>query len=237
MKKQNKAFTLAEVLITLVIIGVVSALTMPTLIQKHKKKVFATRAKQTYSQLSQAIQLSIVQNGEPKYWDVNNGGWTFENTERVLKQYILPYLKSPKFCANGMGDEAKAKCGAAAFTVSQTYILTNGVAISLLPGKLRGNILLNIVIDVNGPKSPNRMGYDQFQFMLMEENGKMSTVGGRYDLTREDILAGKQVEIDKGTHSVACKKSKTDEEDIYYRHGCTALLMLDGWEFKDDYPW
>lgn len=34
-----KAFTLAEVLVTLGIIGIVSALTMPTIISNHQKKV------------------------------------------------------------------------------------------------------------------------------------------------------------------------------------------------------
>lgn len=48
----KKAFTLSEVLITLGIIGVVAALTVPSLITKHQKMVFATKAKQTYSILS-----------------------------------------------------------------------------------------------------------------------------------------------------------------------------------------
>ena len=232
---RKAAFTLAEVLITLGIIGVVAALTLPTLIAKYEKKVIATRAKQTYSQLYQAIQLSTVDNGEPKYWDINSGGWTFENTERFLNKYMLPYLNSPKFCANGKSDEAKAKCGAASFSVSQTYTLPNGVAISILPHS--SSIVMNIEIDVNGPKQPNRAGYDQFQFYLLGENGKLSFIREINGFTREDILAGKQTTIDGRTNYVACKKSQTDERDIYYRSGCTALLMMDGWEIKDDYPW
>ena len=234
----TKAFTLAEVLITLGIIGVVAAVIMPALITKHEKKVFAVRAKQTYSQLAQAINISTVQNGDPKDWDTDGGGWTFENTERFLNKYLLPYLNSPKFCANGMSDEAKAKCGLASFTVSQTYILSNGAAISAIP--INSNIVMNVEIDVNGPKRPNRTGYDQFQFYLLGESGKLSFISEVEGFTREDILAGKQTTT--GIHSpksvyMACKKSKTDENDIYYRSGCTALLMMDGWEFKDDYPW
>ena len=49
-----KAFTLAEILITLGVIGIVAAITMPTLIQNHKKKVAVTQLKATYSILSQA---------------------------------------------------------------------------------------------------------------------------------------------------------------------------------------
>ncbi len=37
--KQTSAFTLAEVLITLAIIGIVAALTIPTLISNYQKKI------------------------------------------------------------------------------------------------------------------------------------------------------------------------------------------------------
>lgn len=49
------AFTLAEVLITLGIIGVVAALTLPSLIQNHKEKVTIVRLKQAYSLFSTAV--------------------------------------------------------------------------------------------------------------------------------------------------------------------------------------
>lgn len=45
----KKAFTLAEVLITLGIIGVVASMTMPSLISKYQERVFVERLKQTYS--------------------------------------------------------------------------------------------------------------------------------------------------------------------------------------------
>uniref|UniRef100_UPI00402818C9 prepilin-type N-terminal cleavage/methylation domain-containing protein n=1 Tax=Candidatus Scatousia sp. TaxID=3085663 RepID=UPI00402818C9 len=81
MVRGKSAFTLAEVLITLGIIGIVAAMTMPTLIGKYKKKELANRAKVAYSILSQAIKLSEVENGEVKYWDAYpGGGHGFENT-------------------------------------------------------------------------------------------------------------------------------------------------------------
>ena len=56
------AFTLAEVLITLGIIGVVAAMTMPVLIQNHQEKVTVTRLKKAYSILSQAYMSSSAEN-------------------------------------------------------------------------------------------------------------------------------------------------------------------------------
>ena len=51
----KKAFTLAEVLITLAIIGVVAAMTIPTLIQNYRLKVLKTRYTQTYAILTEPV--------------------------------------------------------------------------------------------------------------------------------------------------------------------------------------
>lgn len=59
----KKAFTLAEVLITLGIIGVVAALTLPTLIQTNKNKEVETKLQKIYSVMKQAILMSELDNG------------------------------------------------------------------------------------------------------------------------------------------------------------------------------
>ena len=56
------AFTLAEVLITLGIIGVVAALTLPSVIERHQKLETVTKLKKAYSTLSQAIERAKVDN-------------------------------------------------------------------------------------------------------------------------------------------------------------------------------
>ena len=53
---KNRAFTLAEVLITLGIIGVVAAITMPVLISKYRAQVFETQFKKAYSSVQNATQ-------------------------------------------------------------------------------------------------------------------------------------------------------------------------------------
>lgn len=55
-----KAFTMAEVLITLGIIGIVACMTMPGVIKNYQKKVTVECLKQTYSMLQQAVMLSEV---------------------------------------------------------------------------------------------------------------------------------------------------------------------------------
>ena len=63
------AFTLAEVLITLGIIGVVAAMTLPTLLANHRKNVAEARLTKFYSAINQAVLLSERENGEHKDWD------------------------------------------------------------------------------------------------------------------------------------------------------------------------
>ena len=60
------AFTLAEVLITLGIIGVVAAMTIPTLMQKYYEKQTVAKLKETYSILSQALKSASQEEGLPE---------------------------------------------------------------------------------------------------------------------------------------------------------------------------
>ena len=75
--KQKVAFTLAEVLITLGVIGVVAAITMPTLISNYQKHVTINRLKQTYTILYGAIKRSEADNGDLNLWNFELHDWQF----------------------------------------------------------------------------------------------------------------------------------------------------------------
>lgn len=67
--RSKTAFTLAEVLITLGIIGIVAALTMPMLIQNYNKKITEVRLKKFYSVMNQTIDRLKVDYGDTANWD------------------------------------------------------------------------------------------------------------------------------------------------------------------------
>ena len=100
------AFTLAEVLITLGIIGVVAAMTLPTLVQHYKRQEASARLKKFYSAMSQAIKLSETDNGEIKYWEKieqqyleDGSSDTLANSElsyNFFMKYLEPYIKYTK---------------------------------------------------------------------------------------------------------------------------------------------
>ena len=84
LKRANlKGFTLAEVLITLVIIGVIAAMTIPTLINKTNNQEYVSRLKKAYSVLSAATNQLIFEDGTPK---ASIGGWAV-NAESVHNMY------------------------------------------------------------------------------------------------------------------------------------------------------
>ena len=78
LNKKRKAFTLAEVLITLAIIGVVAAVTIPTLVQKYKEQVTVTKVKKAYAVLTNAMQMAIIENGTLDTWGFDG---TYEDEE------------------------------------------------------------------------------------------------------------------------------------------------------------
>lgn len=101
--KRKKAFTLAEVLITLGIIGIVAALTLPALIASNKEKARVTNLKKIYSQMQNAWNMAIAENGDATNWDLakTDTGTKNEYGESILDHsgrekfmsYILPYFK------------------------------------------------------------------------------------------------------------------------------------------------
>lgn len=95
--KKKVAFTLAETLITLGIIGVVAAMTIPNLITTHQKKVTVTKLQKSISVLNQAYKLSVAEQGQPEVDDILN-----MQIEDYFYKYWAPYLKHATYCETPM---------------------------------------------------------------------------------------------------------------------------------------
>ena len=173
-------FTLAEVLITLVIIGVIGALTVPSLIQNTQKQEYVSALKKAYSILSQAAQQIIMEEGSPK----GDEGWVngedkydlFKKHLNVIKdcgtaagcikQKKFKYLHSSG--GDNWEDDSRfyklilADGMQAAFALTDKNCSSGGYAVSSNCGM--------ITVDVNGEKKPNQYGRDVYTFVL-KENG------------------------------------------------------------------
>ena len=85
--KSKSGFTLAEVLITLGIIGVVAAMTIPTLIERYKEQELVTRWFKFYSLLQQAIKLAEEEYGDHTTWKFEN--YVIIETKNLMRQVLL----------------------------------------------------------------------------------------------------------------------------------------------------
>lgn len=105
MTKINYGFTLAEVLITLGIIGVVAAMTMPSLIANHQEKVTVTKVKKVYSILSQAYLIAVEEYGTPDEWGTTARDAGDENDENysagnavIIREKLFKGLQKVSIC-------------------------------------------------------------------------------------------------------------------------------------------
>ena len=173
------AFTLAEVLITLGIIGVVVAMTLPTLIENYKKQVLQNQFKEAYSILSQ-VNLQMQNDDISVYQEfVPISGEELSETEAnrhidLLAKYINGKICEEKYlkCTGGnkyknLDGTAYAHIDADAFT-KRTILLNNGM--TLWRGGLKFEAS-KYYIDINGTgKGPNKLGYDLFRFYVDSNN-------------------------------------------------------------------
>ena len=102
----KKGFTLAEVLITLAVIGVVAALTIPVLVQKYQKKQLYTQFMKMYNTIATTMDNAVAEYGEPNDWNWGTREYNYETGEESLvnagddpfSNYILPFMKYVKKC-------------------------------------------------------------------------------------------------------------------------------------------
>lgn len=239
--KLGLGFTLAEVLITLGIIGIVAALTLPILVGKYQKNITVERLKQTYNILQQAVVASQAQYGDIINWDVSvgfdkdseNPTMGVEYAKAFADKYFIPHLKlaHPPVLAQlkSLGyPNYKVKSGAIyiGYTVNK-YIaeLPNGVTLFF---DYNGNSSLNtytlpiIFVDINGKQGPNIVGRDFFLFQFeLTSSKKLALIGASSKRDRLRDLCLDKAADGKGFGSIYCG----------------TLIFVDGWQIKDDYPW
>ena len=173
------AFTLAEVLITLGIIGVVAAMTMPSLIQHHREKAMVTSLEKFVSTISQAVDLykadnECVDSISTCVSYISKGDENCENFAPIAaKMNVIASVKKankstadwlPDKAYNYYGEEQEGIYGGVSKRNIGTcaYLLNDGTtfAVDINPTNF------DIMVDVNGKKLPNRVGQDIFPLLI-----------------------------------------------------------------------
>ena len=174
-------FTLAEVLITLVIIGVIAALTIPTAINNMKEQEFKSQFKKTYSTIVQAMNKTEL-NDFYGYAQCYYGVDGVENQMTECPAFFDAFAKNlqvQKVCrGNSLADGCvpvyksyNTASGCSYFNENNisnnnhTFVLSDGQII--IPWRVNAGGMALFLVDINGHKGPNAYGKDLFSFSLL----------------------------------------------------------------------
>lgn len=203
------AFTLAEILTVLGIIGVLAAMTIPNLISAYQKTQTVVQIKKFYTNMNQALQFAIKENGD-------FSTWSYSTTDELYDNYLAENLKTIEVKRNiqiwgdfiggvffVFSDGTSAVCSTwSNFTGSVTCVFQTKKA-------SWGTYATNML-------NPTR---ETFYFVI---NNKGVLVPPDLTNTRANNLA-------------SCKWAWNGTSNGHVE--CSTVIIKDGWEIKDDYPW
>ena len=162
---KRAAFTLAEVLITLGIIGVVAALTLPTLIQNHQKQVYVTQLKKAYSTLTNAYN-ELAAEDEVADWNQISSGYAYSFLKHVKTIKSFDGCEED-WCNNYDVNHTTGIAGDTGLGNASGFITADGALFIFTCGTAYLCANYTWIVDVNGyNKGPNKPGRDIFQFAL-----------------------------------------------------------------------
>ena len=256
MYNKFKGFTLAEVLITLGIIGVVAALTLPSLIQNYQKQVWVNQLKKTVSVLENGFKLIMTTENVDKLSDTTlwqtamsspcnyttncaefynifskyfNAGGNLTNTN----SRTFSSLKDSSSVVYGTNYEIKLNSGA-----NLTIFAFSGTPNASNPWGPHSHVAA-MIIDVNGNQKPNQAGRDVF-FFGVHKLGHLIPFGSKKAAT---IYCSETLNVPM-EHVPACYQSyssfvwdNSSNTNACSENGngqyCAARIMENGW--KMDY--
>lgn len=208
-------FTLSEVLITLVIIGIIAAITVPMVTANSNDKALKAALRKNHSVLAQAMNRYYIDNGEHidyetdthnnfilKYFNIAKVGIDAEDLKNIKYQI---YSRKKEFPASQYY-----------FSPEEAVLLTDGTLIER-HRTIGSHNIQGFLIDVNGPyKKPNRLGIDTFYFEVYHED-----VANKKIYQGEAIPGGTPVKTFMST-GAWCDKNGSGWDNGY---GCTSKAL------------
>ncbi len=244
---RNYAFTLAEVLIVLGIIGIIAEMTIPELVMNYRKQVYATRAEKAYSMFEQGMKQYLADQGTEMLGDTGlyDGVTNFsdptrrQNADTVFRKYF----HIVKSCVSGDTScdtplvTYLTKSGGWPSAINSIYYIfytTDGIKyfVGLTPsckpdntktGKLKGSCGA-VLFDVNGDASPNQSGRDFIYPYFIGTDGNLYADYGKdwADFTGKATDYWSNVTTLCGTADSTILPANTTGY-------CAARIMEDGW--------
>ena len=213
--KKRIAFTLSEILLTMTIVGVVAAMTIPTLHYQKVRREYTVKLKNFYSKMENAVLDMQLDYGSFK--DMEKPATNSDAYDWYMS-HIDPYV-GHQYVRSGR----------------RTIYYKDGSSLYLV--SIGG--CLDVIFDVNGDKRPNSVGRDQYYFLYCFEPAARIGHFGNEDIfleLTEEGLHGAGISRRQALN--ACSGTATCPSAGGASPACCSrLLQLDQWEYKDDYPY
>ncbi len=226
--KRKSAFTLAEVLVTLGVIGVLFALIIPFITSAYKKNLVSHRLQKFYNIFNGALELSKVENGDPLEWTYcfSDDCLSTKSQTEFFNTYIFAYMIGLEKCSIG-GKCANIKVpneisrGDANASSWFRYVFADGSCFGIkLGGIANDKTSANIhgFFDYNCGGAPNTAGKDVFEFWVIPGNSKANFHYAYHP--QISVMNREQL------------KNLCIENNIT----CGVLIQYDNWKVSNDYP-
>lgn len=185
----KKGFTLAEVLITLGIVGIIAAMTVPAVMKNYKNKVYVAQLQKVYSQVADAARSIMNDENTDNFYSTTAGTKnSCSNPDAGICEagagyFLNKYFKVIKKNCGIVGSPNANSCvipryksidGRDADTVGGDYCVqtTNGASICMVLSKRSSTTTAQplrsfINVDINGVAEPNITGRDVFYFEIL----------------------------------------------------------------------
>ena len=245
MKKNG--FTLAEILITMSIVGVVSALTIPSLVSSYKKDVWGTSLAKAVNAFSNACSMMIIKDGadgifDTKAWvEIENGGGINSVTKHLGKSLTITETGNGNDFYSGLNVRMKTTTTtniSNKFGDYPYYKTKNNITYLFRPITLGTDqfheeldmVAGDLIIDVNGKDSPNIFGRDIFGFLL-NNDGRLIPYGDTESLHITDKVKTSSL----GDTSRVTDNWKTSCSNAVANNGgptCTAKVVNEGYKIN-----
>lgn len=220
-------------MITLGIIGVVAAISIPNLIANAQKKATAMKVKGFYSKINQAVKLAVVDHDAPEGWEYPSSG-SYTEMKNFLNTYFTPYIHLTacrsyplSYVAGAVACAMNDGGGILIGSVDglDIYYVTdfNWLIKAKEQGKdFRKDIRRSFAFSMQKIVNDGTMGTSKNQSVAAYNKNFVYPYQMNWKGTREDLL---------NSTKYGCNRNAT------YPSYCAKLIQDSGWDVPNDYPW
>ena len=229
------AFTLAEVLVTLGIIGVVSAMTVPTLMQNYQRQSYVTQLHKVYNEVQQASLRYMTDKNAINLREAGLGTQAemanFTHTYFKVVSDCESYVKAPCFPTSYKSQSGtETATNNANWSAASSVVLASGASIVIdYPNVYTKTVngvtshYGHMLIDINGPKGPNIGGRDMF-YAEFYDDGSIDVAGATPECKANGVCDGDSLTaIRDALYNSSCNST-------WQGQGCLGKIINDGWQ-------